>query len=110
MEVNVMKMGITVLTVILLSSPAFAVFTNPGFETGDWTGWTLEFGQRDILTKNITWGVLDHGNYLVMDNTATMPGQILNIVPYYGNYMARINDAAFISLSSCNYSSFEISP
>ncbi len=87
-----MKKCIAFMGVVLLSSPAFALFTNAGFETGDWTGWTLEFGQRDIMTKNITWGVLDHGKYLVMDDTATMAGQILDINPYYGNYMARIND------------------
>ncbi len=87
-----MKKCIAFMGVVLLSSPAFALFTNAGFETGDWTGWALDFGTRSITTKDITWGAFDHGNYLVMDDTATMSGQALDINPYYGNYMARIND------------------
>ena len=75
------------------ASPAFALFENGGFETGDFTGWALEYGRRaGNDTKTITWGYPDHGLRTVMDNTATMPGQTLDIDPYNGQYMARIND------------------
>lgn len=94
-----MKKLIIITTVMLMSaSPAFALFTNGGFETGDWTGWTLDYGERYNSTSTtdnstaITWGQADHGLKLVMDNTATMPGQFTDIDPYNGNYMARIND------------------
>ena len=73
-------------------SPAFALFQNGGFETGDFTGWTLDYGWRDDYNRNIYWGQADHGLKAVIDNTATMPGQTLDINPYNGSYMARIND------------------
>jgi hypothetical protein len=89
------KIGL-VLTVVMffLSPPAFALFQNGGFETGDFTGWSLDYGWRDWNndTKDITWGQPDHGLKAVIDNTGTMPGQTLDINPYNGTYMARIND------------------
>ncbi len=73
-------------------SPASALFTNGGFETGDFTGWNLEFGKRNANVSTITWGQPDHGLYDVIDSAATMVGQTLDVDPYYDNYMARIND------------------
>jgi len=90
-----MKHALLRSTIILffVTSPAWALFTNGGFETGDFSGWTLDFGQRASNdTKNITWGQANHGLYAIIDDTATMPGQTLDINPYSGNYMARIND------------------
>jgi hypothetical protein len=79
---------------LLSSSPAFALFENGGFETGDFTGWSFDYGSRDPYgdTKTIYWGQPDHGLKAVIDNTAAMPGQTMDINPYNGSYMARIND------------------
>lgn len=78
---------------LLSASPALALFQNGGFETGDFTGWSFDYGYRATDdTKNITWGYGDNGLSDVIDDTATMPGQSLDIDPYYGTYMARIND------------------
>lgn len=77
---------------LLSASPAFALFQNGGFETGDFTGWTLDYGERDWSNKTIYWGEPDHGLKAVIDSSGTMPGQTLDINPYNGNYMARIND------------------
>ena len=89
------KIVMLVAAVMVLSaSPAFALFTNGGFETGDWTGWTLDWGTRSYNSTTITWGQADHGRQLVMDNTATMTYQTTDINPYNGTYMARINDVA----------------
>ena len=34
---------------LALSLPASAIFTNGGFETGDFTGWTTGFGRNNGL-------------------------------------------------------------
>ncbi len=94
------KLYLVLLVIVLslgLSTPAFALFTNGGFETGDFTGWNLDFGRRDSSDAtqpptDVTWGTSDHGRYAVIDSTGTMPGQTLDINPYNGTYMARIND------------------
>jgi len=74
------------------ASPALAeLFVNGGFETGDFTGWTLDYGYYNG-GGSISWGQGDHGLRAVIDDSGTMPGQTLDIDPYNGNYMARIND------------------
>ncbi len=85
--------ALVAVTMLLSSAPAFALFTNGGFEDGTFSGWTLDYGTR-AGGYNINWGQADHGLKAVIDNTATMPGQTLDIDPYNGNYMARINDSA----------------
>jgi len=80
-------------TMLLSASPALALFENGGFETGDFTGWSFDYGYRaGDDTKTISWGYGNNGLSAVIDSTATMPGQTLDIDPYNGNYMARIND------------------
>ncbi len=87
------KMTLFLAGVMLWSaSPALALFQNGGFETGDFSGWNLDYGVRDYSNKTIYWGYADHGLRAVIDSTGTMPGQTLDINPYNGNYMARIND------------------
>lgn len=78
--------------VLLSASPAYALFTNGDFEMGDFTGWNLDYGRAPGGGSPIVWGLSDHGLRMVIDDTATMPGQSLDIDPYTGNYMARIND------------------
>lgn len=80
--------------ICLTSSPAMAVFTNGGFETGTTDGWNLQGGYNPDYdyTKNVIWTDTDPAIYAVIDNTGTMPGQTLDINPYNGNYMVRIND------------------
>jgi len=78
--------------VLLSASPAWALFVNGDFETGDFSGWTLDYGRFLGAGSPIVWGYPDHGLKAVIDNTATMPGQTLDVNPYTGNYMARIND------------------
>jgi hypothetical protein len=81
-----------VTSVLLFATPAFALFNNGGFETGDFSGWDLDFGTVGY-GPSITWGAPDHGLYDVIDNTGTMDGQDIDVDPYQGNYMARINNA-----------------
>ena len=70
--------GLALGATLVISNPAYALFTNGGFETGDFSGWTLS-GSGASLSE-------------VIDNTGTQPGQTLDVDPYNGNYMARINN------------------
>jgi len=91
-ETVMKKLGSMLAALMFLAgSPAFGLFQNGGFETGDFTGWTLDYGSY-YGGYTINWGQSDHGLRAVIDNTATMTGQTLDIDPYNGNYMARIND------------------
>ena len=36
---------VLVAAALLIATPASALFTNGGFETGDFTGWTVEHGK-----------------------------------------------------------------
>ena len=80
----------TLAIILLLGQPSFALFDNGGFESGDFTGWDLDFGYR--TGSSIIWGQSDHGLYDVIDSSGTMYGQSLDVNPYNGSYMARIND------------------
>jgi hypothetical protein len=90
------KLALLLACVVLCSaSPAMAdPFVNGGFESGDFTGWNLDFGYRDSQndTFNITWGQANNGLYAIWTDSSTMPGLTLNVDPYNGNYMARIGD------------------
>jgi len=90
------KLGIGLVaaaSLLMVSDPASALFTNGGFETGDFTGWNLDYGYRaGDDTINITWGQADNGLAMVMDSSTTMTGQTLDVNPYNGSRMARIND------------------
>lgn len=69
-----------VLAGICLSvTPAFALFTNGGFEDGDFTGWNLT-GSGASLSAVIGAGSMQDG-------------QTLAVNPYQGLKMARINDS-----------------
>jgi hypothetical protein len=76
----------------LWASPAFALFVNGDFEAGNFTGWNFNYGTVLGSGQGIAWGYPNHGLKAVIGSTATMPGQTLDIDPYTGNYMARVND------------------
>lgn len=73
------KMTFLAVVLILIASPAYALFTNGGFETGDFTGWTL--GGTGVGLSTV-----------ITAATPMQSGQTLDVNPYNGNYMARIND------------------
>jgi hypothetical protein len=87
---------VSLFVVGLMATPAFALFNNGGFETGDFSGWTVEYGYRNPTSLNITWGATanPYGNVAegIWDASSTMTGQTLDVDPYQGNYMARINN------------------
>lgn len=87
------KLGyLLAMGLFLGASPSYALFVNGDFENGDFTGWTLKYGRVNGGNQTISWGASNHGLRTVIDDTATMPGQTLDINPYTGEYMARLND------------------
>lgn len=105
------KLNVLLACVMLCSaSPVLADFVNGGFETGDFTGWTLVGGARSGSDMSITWGAASGHSpqYGIWTNSSdsTSPWneyQTLHVAPYNGTYMARIgdpegnNDATMIS-------------
>lgn len=82
--------------IVALGSPALAGFINGGFETGDFTGWTLDDG-RVTGGGAIDWNKTGNDSpappvSAVIGPGALQPGQTTVINPYYDGYMARIND------------------
>jgi len=87
------KIVIALLLVAFMASPAFALFQNGGFETGDLSGWDLYYGYNYNGPGTITWGTTPHSTTPgVWTASSTMSGQTLKVNPYNGTYMARIND------------------
>ncbi len=64
---------------LLLSNPAHALFINGGFETGDFTGWNIS-GTGASLSS------------VISASSPMLIGQTTDIDPYYGSYMARLQD------------------
>ena len=94
-----MKQGFSViglgllLGLLLAPQPAFALFVNGGFESGDFTGWTFDYGLRSYSSTNITWGQPNNGRSRVINAATPMQmEQTLPVPIYNGTYMARIND------------------
>ncbi len=83
--------------VFVLCPPAFAMFTNGGFEAGDFSGWTITYGNVVNDTYSPSWtGNSSYGNVAPkVVTTATFPDsyQTLDVNPYNGTKMAMINDA-----------------
>ncbi len=86
------------LTLAALSSPASAIFHNGGFETGDFTGWTLEGGVNPGLvgappftgaSVQITPGAAGPANVVGAGADPRAPTIVL---PRVGQNTARLND------------------
>ncbi|MFH1293342.1 MAG: PEP-CTERM sorting domain-containing protein [Pseudomonadota bacterium] len=82
---------------LLFSTPAFALFINGGFEDGNFNGWTTTYGYRNPSSSAITWGATanPYGNIApgIWDSSSAFSTQTLDIDPYNGTYMARINNS-----------------
>lgn len=83
-----------VLGIGLAASPAFALFTNGGFESGDFSGWTVTYGAVSGVTSAPDWNSVywNQPAATVIDNTYSAYGENVDINPYTGNKMAKIND------------------
>jgi hypothetical protein len=81
---------------LIMTQPAHALFTNGGFETGDYTGWTVTYGtvSDSSIPANPTWGPSLYSQPLatIINASTVSSGQTLDVNPYNGNYMAKIND------------------
>ena len=83
-----------IVAAVLSASPAFALFVNGGFETGNFDGWTLE--QANVNTSTIysaiSWTAGTNSLSAVIGNGSMQPGQTLPVNVYNETKMARIND------------------
>jgi hypothetical protein len=82
---------------LIMTQPAYALFTNGGFETGDYTGWTVTYGRLDTSgasPANPNWSATNSGQppASILTASTVNPGQTLDVNPYNGTYMAKIND------------------
>lgn len=85
-----------VLLMVFVAAPVYAGFTNGGFESGNFTGWTLEsgvfYGGGNTI-NDITWGQPDNGLSAVVSGSQEIaPGLGKYINVYNGTYMARLDD------------------
>ena len=84
--------------IFMAASPAYAIFTNGGFETGDFTGWTKTIGSNPGLTgtppfqfSNVVIGPGGHdASAVVGAGTDTQAPQLS--LPRAGSFTARVND------------------
>ncbi|MEN6374195.1 MAG: hypothetical protein ABFD75_05340 [Smithella sp.] len=87
------------ICIIASASPALAMFTNGGFEAGNFNGWTITYGNSYNNTASPSWtgGYNGYGNVTptIVDST-TYPNASkyvpIDINPYNGTKMAQIND------------------
>ncbi len=113
------------LAAILCLSPSLAsatTFTNGGFESGDFSGWTLGAGYRgNTLNGSLTTaqllpggslynaGFLSHSAVIAPSYVDPNVGSLLGSTVYSGNYSARIEDtvsggyASVVSQTVANY-------
>jgi hypothetical protein len=91
---------ITAALVLCISPVRAELFTNGGFETGDFSGWTVDYGERLETGYNINWSLTGWDPFptegiWTSSSTSTPAGENMNIDinPYEGTYMARINDS-----------------
>lgn len=81
---------------LMLAQPAHALFVNGGFEDGTFNGWTVQHGNvYSSSTANPTWGDTSYIGTVapqIVTSSTTYPGQSIDVNPYTGTYMAKIND------------------
>ena len=100
-----------VLAMMAFAVPAFAeLFTNGGFETGDYTGWTVTYGRLDTpgsatpASPNWTSFRSDQPLASILTAATVNPNQTLDVDPYNGSKMAMIsNYSGSIMQLSCFY-------
>ena len=83
---------------VALSLPASAIFTNGGFDSGDFTGWTTGFGRNNGLTGtqpftsgSITIGSGGSFRGAVVSGGPDLLGAPITL-PYAGTHSARVNN------------------
>lgn len=84
-----MKKMITTLvaaSILATTAPAFALFTNGGFEDGTFNGWTV----NSTNFYDSWYGIVP--STIISAGTPMLAGQTVDVDPYYGNYMARLQD------------------
>lgn len=87
------KIIVALFLVALMASPAFALFTNGGFEDGNFNGWTMDYGIRTYGSKTITWGKPNNNLSAIMQaSSPNQSGQTYDVNPWEGTYFARINN------------------
>lgn len=70
---------LTAVAAVMFSQPAHALFVNGGFEDGDFNGWTVS-GSGTGLSS------------VISASSAMLSGQTTDVDPYYGSYMARLQN------------------
>lgn len=95
---KLMKRTIAFAALALSTSPAFAIFTNGGFETGDFTGWTLQIASNPGLTgappftgANIVFGTGGANDSAVI-GAGVDPRAPQLVLPRAGAFTARVNN------------------
>ncbi len=86
---------LSLLMLGLCTSQAFALFINGGFEENSFNGWTIDYGNVITNTAAPVWGTTPYGTVtptIVTDATFPDGYQTLDVNPYNGDYMAKIND------------------
>lgn len=84
---------------MLVVSPAWAIFTNGGFETGDFSGWTITTGTNNGLTGSPPFTganvVITPGgsNVSAVVGVGTDPQAPQLVLPRAGSFTARVNDS-----------------
>lgn len=79
---------------LIITSPAYALFVNGGFEDGTTNGWTVTYGSVYSAPTNAPdWTITRSGQPAptVIDNTYS-GGETIDINPYTGDRMVKIND------------------
>lgn len=85
------------ITLFLLTPvSSYALFINGGFESGGWDGWTIEYGSvSSAPTYSPDWSSTradQPAPQIISASSSLDIGQTLDVNPYNGNYMAKIND------------------
>ncbi len=86
------KLISSLITLSLFATASLAsLFTNGGFEDGTFNGWTLSYGMN--YYGPISWTNGDNGlNTVISASSPMLYGQTVDVNPYNGTYMARLDN------------------